>query len=277
MRRGLGVSLAVGLVSCSSPVGRVGTETGSTTDEHTASATGMPTTETGTHTVETDADATDFVSDLDLPPEPVDCDPFVQDCDDGHKCVAYGTDSQGWIGYRCVPVLGDKGAGEPCTHHGREAATDDCDATTACFEGICTPLCSGTADDPACEPGLACLIASGVTQTVCVPVWCDPLDDECDGAGCYWVAGTFRCRSPLGDAAAGDVCNEPRECQAPSMCAIATAVPGCAGASCCTPLCELELGDAPCDAFLPGTSCVPFFEPEPAPEWFAHVGMCILP
>jgi hypothetical protein len=60
------------------------------------------------------------------------------------------------------------------------------------------------------------------------------------------------------------------------MCIDASVMPDCAGASCCTAYCDLELGDAQCDA-LPGTVCVSFFEDGAAPPESQQVGVCILP
>jgi hypothetical protein len=284
--------LVILTVGCRSPlpgndgVGDVGSGDDATqpNDEETSSNNDG----TDTTDADTDTNTNGFVQDGDLwPTEPAPCDPFVQNCLDGEKCVAHGAAGQGWIGYECVPVLGDKGAGEPCTYDGYEVGTDDCDATSACFdlfagagpfEGTCTPLCGGTADDPECDPGFGCYLSQSVTQTVCIAIWCDPLLDACEGmTDCHWIGDTFACINPLGAAGIGEPCTEPRDCLAPSTCMNAAVVPACVEASCCAPLCRLELGDAPCEAALPGTACVPFFEPDTAPEWFAHVGVCVLP
>ena len=53
-------------------------------------------------------------------------------------------------------------------------------------------------------------------------------------------------------------------------------VPECAGPACCAPYCDLELGDEPCAA-LPGTICLPLFEPGQAPPGLEQVGLCATP
>ena len=57
---------------------------------------------------------------------------------------------------------------------------------------------------------------------------------------------------------------------------MAEVLPDCQGSGCCTPFCEVMLGDAQCDA-VPGTSCVPFWEEGLAPEGYEHIGVCVVP
>jgi hypothetical protein len=53
---------------------------------------------------------------------PSECDPFLQDCPEGEKCVSYASSGGSWDANKCVPVLGDGAAGEPCSYGGTTAA-----------------------------------------------------------------------------------------------------------------------------------------------------------
>src|SRR5690242_2592745 len=130
------------------------------------------------------------------------CDPFAQDCPDGEKCVPYGSTGGNWDANKCVPVTGSGAAGDPCTYGGTVEATDDCDANTHCWDvmdvdgmavGVCTPFCTGTADDPICPPDTSCLIANDGSINLCVST-CDPLLQDCgSGLACFWANNGFNC------------------------------------------------------------------------------------
>jgi hypothetical protein len=79
--------------------------------------------------------------------------------------------------------------------------------------------------------------------------------------------------------AAGDPCAFINVCAPGLFCADASAVPGCASDRCCAPLCDTFDPDASesCDASLPGTECVPWYEPGQAPPGYENVGACIAP
>jgi Mg-chelatase subunit ChlD len=105
------------------------------------------------------------------------CDPFVQDCPDGEKCVAYSAYGREWDSNKCVPVLGSGMPGEACTYGGIYEATDDCEGTSYCWDvvdvmgapqGVCTQFCTGTADSPVCPDGFDCLIAYSGSINMCI-------------------------------------------------------------------------------------------------------------
>jgi Mg-chelatase subunit ChlD len=101
------------------------------------------------------------------------CDPFMQDCPEGEKCVAYASTGGPLDANKCVPVTGDGMPGEMCIYDGVVEATDDCDAVSYCWDvtdvtGTCTQFCAGTADAPVCPEGLECLLAYDGALNLCV-------------------------------------------------------------------------------------------------------------
>lgn len=92
------------------------------------------------------------------------CDVFDQDCPEGEKCVVYSPDADlPPSSSKCVPVSGDGAPGDPCSSDGPVAATDDCDAISACWAGVCRSFCTGTAEQPECTPGFDC-----IAENLCV-------------------------------------------------------------------------------------------------------------
>jgi hypothetical protein len=212
------------------------------------------------------------------------CDPFAQDCPEGEKCVPYASTGGNWDANKCVPVSGSGAAGDPCTYGGVVEATDDCDENTHCWNvvdvdgmlvGECVPFCAGTADDPVCPPGSACMIANEGSINLCIDQ-CDPLVQDCDeGLGCYWTNFDFLCVFETQNVPLGEPCGFWNDCLAGLYCADAAALPECAGSSCCTEYCEFGNPMAMCST--PGTECVAFFEQGMAPEGYENVGVCITP
>lgn len=210
------------------------------------------------------------------------CDPFMQDCPEGEKCVPYGSTGGNWDANKCVPVTGDGAAGDPCTWGGIVEATDDCDAASLCWDvmdvdgmliGVCTEFCQGTADDPICPPGTSCLIANEGSITACITS-CDPLLQDCNqGLGCFWAGNDFQCIFTTQDIAEGEACGFINDCQPGNFCAAADALPACNGSACCAAFCDM--GDPVCG--INGTECVEFFEPGMAPPGQDMVGVCISP
>ncbi|KIG18460.1 hypothetical protein DB30_00745 [Enhygromyxa salina] len=264
-----------------------GADAGSTSDSTLESSS---TTADATSTSETQAPSTEDGTETSgfVPPnddsmiEP--CDTFAQDCPDGEKCVPYSPHGSGWDAHKCVPIMGDQAPGEPCISHGIVEATDDCDGTSFCWDvqdvdgqpvGTCAAFCTGSPDDPQCPPGSSCLISGDSTISLCI-FGCDPTLQDCDvGQACYWTNNGFNCMFTTDDAPAGQPCNFVNDCAAGLGCTSADALPACEAGACCTPFCDIDLGDAQCDA-VPGTSCVPFFEADPIPG-LEHVGVCISP
>ena len=231
----------------------------------------------------TDPSATDFV-----PMEPdlglsEDCDPWEQDCVEGYKCVPYASTGGNWDDFKCVPVLGEQGAGEDCIYAGTSEATDDCDEDSHCWNvmdvegelvGTCTPFCTNV-EDPTCPEGYACSVSSSLA--VCIET-CDPIEQDCaEGTACFWTGGDFSCVFTTQNIPLGEPCGFINDCDGGLACLTAEVMPNCEGSACCGAFCDLALGDEPCDAGLPGTVCYPFFEQGDVPEGQEHVGVCILP
>jgi hypothetical protein len=205
------------------------------------------------------------------------CDPWMQDCPEGEKCVPYASGGGFYDSNKCVPITGDGAVGEPCTYGGMVEATDDCDATGVCWDGTCHGFCTGTVDAPACPDGHSCVISSDPVVTLCFAN-CDPVAQDCgEGLGCGWVNSEFVCLfEPERSVPVGQPCEGFSDCQSGGICLVPGSIPNCEALSCCAAYCDLGLGDAPC-AVTPGTACVPFFPPEEAPMGYEHVGVCILP
>jgi hypothetical protein len=213
------------------------------------------------------------------------CDSFAQDCPGGEKCVPYSSTGGTWDANKCVPVLGDQAVGEPCTYGGVVEATDDCDATSHCWDvmdvdgeaiGTCMAFCMGTPDMPECPEGSQCLISSDSAINLCIGT-CDPILQDCnDGLACFWTYTEFRCVFTTENLQPGEPCSFINDCVQGNICIPADVLPSCANSACCSPFCDLELGDQPCEV-LPGTACVPFFEEGTALPGYEHVGVCIVP
>ncbi|PRP90766.1 hypothetical protein ENSA5_62000 [Enhygromyxa salina] len=276
--------LTMSLIACGPPA----LGPGDSDDGHETSSTtvtpDLPSTDTEADTEADTADDEDeagFVPDYARPVPP--CDPFEQDCPEGEKCVAYAA-GQWWDSNKCVPVLGSQAVGEPCTYGGPEEATDNCDATSGCWNveeiegewsGTCHAFCTGSDDDPMCAEGSQCLISSDPVVVFCIPT-CDPLVQDCDeGLGCYWASNDFSCILTQDDIPAGQACGYINDCSPGLICVDGLALPSCEDAACCTPYCELMAGDAQCDA-IPGTSCLPFFEQGLELPGYELVGLCIV-
>jgi hypothetical protein len=202
------------------------------------------------------------------------CDAYVQDCPEGEKCVPSWSAEGDWDGQKCVPVLGDQMSGEPCHSWGTVESTDDCDATSYCWDvqdldgeliGICAPFCTGPADDPNCPdlPGCThynCLSTNNPAPNLCVPD-CQPLAQDCGPElGCVWFGDLFTCGITHNDFPVGGVCEDINDCVAGSGCVESALLPNCAGAACCTPFCDPTAMIDPCPELLADTSCFPFEE-----------------
>ncbi|MFV8752836.1 ribulose phosphate epimerase [Nannocystaceae bacterium ST9] len=262
-------------------------DVGETTLDDEATATSGdddPSTST-TSTSSTTNDDADFVTDTAEDGPWVDpCDPFAQDCPEGEKCVPYSSEGgSSWDSLKCVPVLGDHAAGEPCTYTGVVESTDDCDATSWCWntdengEGVCHAFCTGSEADPMCPPMSMCTISGSGVINICIST-CDPVLQNCDdeALACYWIGNDFLCVNTTQDIPTGEPCGFVNDCAKGNVCVDAAMLPACADVSCCASFCEVGLGDAQCSS-LPGTACVAFFEQGTAPAGLEHVGVCLLP
>jgi hypothetical protein len=246
-------------------------ESGSSTSTSENGTTDTSTTDTGSE------DTLGFVPMTNEFGEHCQCDTFAQDCPEGEKCVPYSSGGDTWDCVKCVPIVGDQATGEPCSYGGLIESTDDCDAESFCFteeaEGICRAFCTGTYDNPTCDPGTACLITNHGDITLCVPT-CDPLVQDCDeGFACYWANWGFVClSSEQGNIPTGEPCAELNDCAPGNLCA-SSEVLACDGESCCAAYCDLN--NPVCTTM--GTECVAFFENDMAPAGLEHMGICLTP
>ena len=212
------------------------------------------------------------------------CDPLAQDCFPTHKCVPFASqpNSTFWDGNKCMPILGDKTWGEPCTLSSHNEAQDDCNGDGFCWNlewnqgelhGTCVPFCVGSPQDLMCPPGWGCLFTGAIA--LCSKQ-CSPLIQDCPQAyGCYWTGGAFDCQITGTPATQGQACDMNNDCLPGFACVDKAAVPGCVGndPNCCTQWCDLDAPD-PCPNPL---ACTPFFDEGEAPAMFADVGVCISP
>ena len=257
------------------------------TDSQSTADTTSETTDPQTGETDPSSAATNFVPDI---PDPNDgsCDPWAQDCPEGEKCVPTTGNGGTWDTTQCVPVLGDQAPGEPCISDGYDVATDDCDASGTCwyldpiegedtYSGTCLAQCTGTPDAPMCPEASQCSLSGDGSLILCIPS-CNPLLQDCAQMdhGCYWSGADFVCAPNAEPIPAGGACGYINDCAPSLICIDALNLPACEGPSCCTSFCELGMGDAPCEAAFPGTSCVPFWEEQEAPAGYEDVGLCIV-
>ncbi len=252
-----------------------------------------------------DDEGSDFLTDMDMPPELEWCDFWAQDaCPPGEKCQAIASTpgSGAWDANVCVPAGHDK-VGETCCLAGvgncpivGPPGTDSCDATSICFDvdvdtllGTCAEYCVGPSSSASCPQtgGWCNTLAGGVLNWCDAP--CDPFDpDRCDAyTSCLAEFGYpddefegFRCRWTVADDAT----------EVGSECALSEyGVPGCAeglfcreqalvGSTCdyewcCTELCALDDVEFTCQGI--DQQCLPL--PDTTPQNYAHVGQCRVP
>jgi hypothetical protein len=209
-----------------------------------------------------------------------DCDPWVQDCPSGEKCVAYSTTGSNWDANRCVAITGEGQQGDSCTYSGTADSIDDCGADSFCWNvdaegvGVCTAFCEGTVDDPVCGPDQGCTVANDGSINLCLQS-CDPLLQDCEeGSVCFYdFGGDFVCTFAGGEILTGGPCGFINDCAPGNVCLGAEALPECEGAACCGAFCSLS--DPACATA--GTECSSFFEEGTAPPAYVDVGVCIIP
>lgn len=187
-----------------------------------------------------------------------------------------------WDATKCVPVVGDQAAGDPCVYGGSSSADDDCDESTYCWDveeidgaliGVCSPFCGGIPDNWACAEGTTCLIANDDAIALCIDT-CDPLTLECgEGRACTWNGQTFGCLVTTTDQAVGDPCGYANDCVLGSLCMDAALTPDCLGSACCVETCATDDPEA-CAGQL---ECASFFAEGRAPAGAETIGVCVSP
>ncbi|MFO0632188.1 MAG: ribulose phosphate epimerase [Nannocystaceae bacterium] len=238
-----------------------------------------------------DGDGT-FLIPADVGPGVFECDPWLQDCDEGSKCMPWANDGGGsWNATRCSEVIDTPDrVGESCEVFGTAVGgVDSCDYGSMCYYvdqqtgyGICVPLCTGGPDAPQCDEGSVCSIANDGVLTLCRRR-CDPLVQDCEGlASCLPAAGSdgFACLldASHGEGGTGTPCEFVNACAPGRFCADRSTVPGCDGTlGCCSQFCDLGASDPDDDCTLDGQACVPWYADGEAPAESANVGACALP
>lgn len=249
----------------------------------------------------------------DVPNNNEDCNPGMNLCPAGEKCVPYSGDGdEGWETH-CVPIAPNPGqVGDPCTYEGVESGADSCDRFLMCWdvdpdtkEGHCVDVCFGQAEMPMClDPGTACFMSGGAfgVVNVCLPTCdfeqvcmadqvcayngggfvclpaCDPLQQDCaaDKACTYAPkdGGLFICN--LDQSGAGG--QEFDSCEHASGCD--------AGLLCLSSTLAVECDQmatncclAICDVTMPmcigqGSVCHPWYDMGGAPPGLENVGLC---
>lgn len=217
-------------------------------------------------------------------PQPVECNVFEQDCQEGEKCMPWANDGgNAWNATRCVPIAPDAGGlYESCTVEGSGVSgIDTCELGMICWnvderlQGECYGMCGGAENAPTCEDANAtCSVGGDSILPLCVPN-CDPLDIEpCSpGEACYPLDSTFVCAPDASGPKLGgtfEPCEFVNACDPGLFCGSADAVAACEGSGCCTPYCDLS------DPLCPDpTVCVPFFAEGKVPPGYENVGACV--
>ncbi|MEZ4385605.1 MAG: hypothetical protein R3A79_30080 [Nannocystaceae bacterium] len=264
---GVSASSTSGMSSTSASSSSSSSTSGTTTDDPTS--TSLPAT--------TEEPNCNFLGCDDAPREDPPCDTYMQDCPEGQKCTYNGFPGA----HHCVDLpAAPKAPGEPCQAEGELFdGVDDCGVGGVCWfvdegtgVGECVTFCTGSADLPTCDdPSTACIIGCQECVGMCIPT-CDPLVNDCpEGDVCLFYSDeTFQCVYHADEGPGGylDVCEYQNACDPGLACIDAAYLPGCGGASCCAPFCDLN--DPTCPDAL---TCYPALEnPGPGVE---HVGMCL--
>ncbi|MEM9453297.1 MAG: hypothetical protein AAGF11_03905 [Myxococcota bacterium] len=220
------------------------------------------------------------------------CDPWLQDCPAGEKCIAYAAGGGTWDATQCTPIDPNPAQpGDPCVApNGGAAGEDNCDIGSMCWSvdfetnvGTCVALCNGCPDEPTCDdPTAFCVISNQDVLTLCIP-GCDPLAQACPaGEACYPIDDTFVCAPDASGVMGvyGDPCEFINVCDPGLVCDVPMSVPGCASAvGCCTDICDISdpAGDAQCTGVGVGQVCSPWFAMGMAPPGYEDVGVCTVP
>jgi len=216
------------------------------------------------------------------PVEPRSCDPWLEDCLEGEKCISHTDDGIAWKPPTCAPLVGEPdGVGEPCSAD----PVDSCGEHAMCWHidpdtglGTCEALCSGSADEPACDAGDHCYQASSGNLAVCLPA-CSPIEPSCSaGDICIprpYDATVFVCVPDRGgdEGQAFDDCETWDVCDPGLGCMNVAFASECDGSAvgCCLPFCDLtEPNTCPGQ----GQVCFPWYEPGYAPPGLEDVGLC---
>jgi hypothetical protein len=271
----------------------VGTTSASTTS--TPLTTGPANTSSATNTTNESSDASSAMcSFLDCTESSSggpakECDPWVQDCPDGQKCMPWANDGgNAWNATRCTDVMPNAGKpGDECTAEGNGVSgIDSCEKAALCWginvdtgKGYCAPFCKGPPETPTCPGGTICVIGADSIPILCLP-GCDPLQQNCSsGELCVpeTMGDGFQCiLDTSGDMGQqNDPCESSSACNPGLVCLPSNYATECdpMAAGCCLPFCDLNMPDCTNQ----GSSCVGWYEPGMEPPGLGLVGICRTP
>lgn len=265
--------------ACAKDDPSTGAATASTTQAVDGGDSGDSETTAGDGDGDGGTDTAPFVPQADVTTDST-CDPWLQDCPEGDKCVAFASTGENWDANKCVPVSGSGQHGDPCMFADAQQTVDDCGPDSFCWNvnldgvGSCTPFCRGTSDEPICGGDDSCIIANEGSINLCLQR-CDPLLQDCDGENvCFYdFGGHFVCTFASDGIPTGSPCGFINDCAAGNVCLDAVNLPLCADASCCAAFCDLA--NPSCAVF--GTECSAFFGEDTAPPGYENIGVCIIP
>lgn len=146
------------------------------------------------------------------------------------------------------------------------------------LNGICTPFCIGSPEEPGCaDPNRACTFGGDGVLALCL-LTCDALEQDCPaGQGCYPGPNGFLCTTDASGEGGGDdePCGFLNDCDPGLMCIPALETADCTSDDgCCTPYCDSGLGNTcPGD----GEICAGFYKEGKAPPGQENLGVCLLP
>ncbi|MCY0985540.1 hypothetical protein OV203_00255 [Nannocystis sp. ILAH1] len=277
------------------------TSGGTTTASTTTPATTLPaptTTEPtgGSPTTDAPEPTTDALTTTPFIPGPdggpqIECDPWVEDCPEGQKCMPWADDGgSSWNALKCVDIVPDPdGLGEPCSVIGSGVSGEDtCDKHMQCFnvdpdtlQGTCLAMCTGSPDKPGCEqPDATCSLSGDGVLILCLPN-CDPLAPDCNpGDTCipHPHGEGFTCVIDAGgdEGQLFGPCEYVNFCDPGLLCIEAKFAAECDqdAIGCCLPYCDLT---APPSCPGAGQECTPYFEQGQAPAGHEDLGLCLLP
>jgi hypothetical protein len=239
----------------------------------------------------TDTTGTAFI----MPPDggggTKECDPWVQDCPPGEKCMPYSGDGDfSWESLKCTPIMENPGqTGDPCTVEGSGVSgIDSCDIGHMCWNtdpetglGTCIKFCTGSPDAPSCTvPGTSCTIVNDGVLILCLPM-CDPLLQDCEG-GDLCIPNpqdpdSFICVLDASgpDGKEFDPCEYANACDPGLYCLNSELATECdaGSAGCCLAFCDLS--NPKCNGV--NATCLAWYEQGMAPPGFENVGVCGLP
>ncbi|PCC75523.1 hypothetical protein SAMN02745121_00063 [Nannocystis exedens] len=250
----------------------------------------------GTATTDAPEPTTDAITTTPFIPGPdvgslVECDPWVEDCPQGQKCMPWASDGGNhWNALKCVDIAPNPdGLGEPCSVIGSPVSGEDtCDKHMQCFnvdpdtlQGTCLAMCTGTPDKPGCEqPDAICSLSGDGVLALCLPQ-CDPLAPDCrPGDTCipHPKGSGFVCVIDAGgdEGQLFDACEFTNFCDPGLLCIGPKLASECdpAETGCCLPFCDLT---APPSCPGQGQECLSWFEQGQAPPGHEDLGVCGLP